>query len=304
MTGKKILITGSAGFFGRYMAEYLNRLGAGHKIFGIDNREDKFCEKFFNVDISEGNAVSGVIAEVMPDVVIHLAGTFGMDDNQQIYKTNVLSIVVLLEAVRKFDTKCAVVAAGSAAEYGRIDAERMPADESVPCMPVMPYGLSKWLATQTALYYHRVHNLNVSIVRPFQLIGRGVTNKLAPGAFFEQIVNARQSGNKIIKVGNLKSSRDFLDVRDAARAVWMLCEKPAAGEIFNLCSGTPTVTGDLLKLMIDTSGIEVKIEVDPNRLKGSADVSEVYGSYSKIIKHCGWAPEIGIEKTIRDMFNG
>ena len=243
--------------------------------------------------------MSEVIAEVLPDVMIHLAGTFGTDDNQQIYKTNVLSIVALLEAVRKFIPQCVVVVAGSAAEYGRIDAERMPADESVPCMPVMPYGLSKWLATQAALYYHRVHNLNVSIVRPFQLIGRGVTNKLAPGAFFEQIVNARESGNKIIKVGNLKSSRDFLDVRDATRAVWMLCEKPAAGEIFNLCSGTPTDIGNLLKLMIDAIGIEVKIEVDPNRLKGSADVSEVYGSYSKIRKHCGWAPEIGIERAIR-----
>ena len=54
MTGKKILITGSTGFFGRHMAEYINCLAAGHKIFGIDNREDKFCEKFFNVDISEG----------------------------------------------------------------------------------------------------------------------------------------------------------------------------------------------------------------------------------------------------------
>jgi GDP-4-dehydro-6-deoxy-D-mannose reductase len=246
--------------------------------------------------------VSDVIAEVLPDVMIHLAGTFGTDDNQQIYKTNVLSIIALLEAVRRFAPRCVVVVAGSAAEYGRIDAERMPADESVPCMPVMPYGLSKWLATQTALYYHRVHNLNVSIVRPFQLIGNGVTNKLAPGTFFEQIVNAQKSGNKIIKVGNLKSSRDFLDVRDAARAVWLLCEKPAPGEIFNLCSGRPIKIEDLLEMMINISGTNVKSEVDPARLRGIADVSIVYGSYEKFYNHCGWKPKITVEESIKSIF--
>jgi len=302
MTTKKILITGSSGFFGRHMIEYLSSLNAGHEIFGIDNKEDKFCSNFFKVDTSDEHVVSRVIAEVLPDVLIHLAGTFGTGDNQQIYKINVLSMSVLLEEIKRHVPKCVIVAAGSAAEYGRIDAERMPVDETVPCLPVTPYGLSKQLATVIAMYYHRVHNLNVSIIRPFQLIGEGVTSRLAPGAFAEQIKMAIRTGEKVVKVGNLQSSRDFLDVHDATKAVLMLCEKPAPGEIFNLCSGRPTKIENLLRLMIETTGTEVKVEFDSKKLRGSADVSVVYGSYDKLEKHCGWIPKVELRESIKGMF--
>jgi GDP-4-dehydro-6-deoxy-D-mannose reductase len=192
--------------------------------------------------------------------------------------------------------------AGSAAEYGKIKAEQLPVTETMPCQPVTVYGLSKLLATQVSLYYHRVHGLNVMIVRPFQLIGKGVTSRLAPGAFAEQLKRAILDKSNIIKVGNLETSRDFLDVHDAVKAIWMLCQKSSAGQIFNLCSGKPVKINDLLNMMIGNCGQHLKIEIDPSRLRGTSDVSTVYGSFEKIKQHCGWCPKRCLADSISDMF--
>jgi len=101
-------------------------------------------------------------------------------------------------------------------------------------------------------------------------------------------------------VGNLESYRDFLDINDAVEAVWALCQKPAAGEIFNLCSGKPTKIGNLLEMMINSSELDVKIEVDTSRVRSDTDVSKIYGSYEKLKLHCGWQPRISLQQSVKN----
>jgi len=254
------------------------------------------------MDLFSAKDVVELIKQSKPDYIIHLAGTFGTEDSQEIYKVNVLSIATLLEAARSHVPDVVMVAAGSAAEYGRIEPGQLPVDEQTPCRPVMSYGLSKYLATQIAMYYYRVHNICVMIVRPFQLIGKGATSRLAPGAFAEQLKQTTAKNSNVIRVGNLESSRDFLDVHDAVEAIWMLCRKPAAGEIFNLCSGSPTKIADLLEMMIKSSGLDVKVEVDSSRLRGGADVAKIYGSFQKLKEHCGWSPKRSLQDSVSKIF--
>jgi GDP-4-dehydro-6-deoxy-D-mannose reductase len=242
-----------------------------------------------------------LIKRTQPDYVIHLAGTFGTNDSQEIYRVNVLSSTALLENIRQYKSDAVVIMAGSAAEYGKVTDAQLPVTEENLCWPVTVYGLSKLLATQVALYYHKVHSLNVMIVRPFQLIGKGVTTRLAPGAFAEQIRKAVSSGANVIKVGNLESSRDFLDICDAVEAIWTLCRKPAAGEIFNICSGKLVKMADLLKMMVTFAGVEIKIEVDPERLRGASDISNIFGSCKKLQEHSGWKPKTALDFSIRRM---
>lgn len=300
---KKVLITGASGFVGRYMCEYLCGLGDRPEVIGTDmvTPKSQVCDVFYQIDLSSGTDAGDLIRQVQPDYIIHLAGTFGTNDSQKIYKANVLSATALLEAIHQYKSDAVVVMSGSAAEYGKVCVEQLPVTEDVPCQPVTTYGLSKLLATHAAFYYHRTHGLNVMIIRPFQLIGKGVTSRLVPGAFVEQLKRAISGRSNVIKVGNLESGRDFLDVFDAVKAVWMLCQKPAAGAIFNLCSGTPTKIADLLDVMISCCHKPVHIETDSSRMR-SNDVSVIYGSHEAITRQCGWQPRTLLADSIAAMF--
>lgn len=286
------------------MCDYIGRLHPRPHVIGVDieGAPPASCDSFHRMDLSSADDVAKLIKQSKPDYIIHLAGTFGTKDSQRAYKVNVLSITALLEAAREHVPDVVMVAAGSAAEYGCVEPHQLPVDEQAVCQPVMPYGLSKQLATQIALYYHRVHNICAMVFRPFQLIGKGATSRLAPGAFAEQLKRTITRGSKVIKVGNLESSRDFLDIHDAVKAVWALCQKPAPGEIFNLCSGKPTKISHLLQTMIDYCQVDVKIEVDSSRLRGNADVSQIYGSFQKLKNHCGWSPKRSLEDSVAEMF--
>jgi GDP-4-dehydro-6-deoxy-D-mannose reductase len=141
------------------------------------------------------------------------------------------------------------------------------------------------------------------VVRPFQLIGKGVSEELAPGAFAAKLVNAKAQGQTSITVGNLESYRDFVDVQDAVEAIWALCEKPAAGQIFNICSGVPVKMSELLDAMIQISGpgMSVKSLQDPQRRH--LDVPIIFGDYRKIQNHCGWHPKTSLVQSVRKMFD-
>jgi len=300
-----VLITGAGGFVGKYLCRYLRTLPDNFNIAGIDLHDDMAgtYDSFYTDDLQDAGYVKNIIEEVKPRYVIHLAGTFGTEDTQQIFRVNVFSMMTLLDAILTVAPDVVFITAGSAAEYGSIDQENLPVTEENPCNPVTPYGLSKYLATTISQHYCRVHHLCTMIVRPFQLIGKSVTDRLAPGAFVKRLLEAKQAGISEIQVGNLESSRDFLDVQDAVRAIWMLCEKPKPGEIFNLCSGKPVKMRDLLDLMIQVLGIQITPRTKQNFLRGNADVSVIYGSYEKIKNHCGWEPETPLEEGIERMFD-
>jgi GDP-4-dehydro-6-deoxy-D-mannose reductase len=300
---KSILITGICGFAGRHMCDFLAGLSERPKIIGADVIETQpdHCDAFFKADLTSPKETERILRQTLPDFIIHFAGIFNTENIQEMFKANVLSIITLQEATRECVPHAVVIATGSAAEYGTIEPDQLPVDEETPCRPVSYYGLSKQSATQVALYYHRIHNIRTMVVRPFQLIGPGLTPRLAPGAFAQQLKELRTTGLKTFQVGNLESWRDFLDVYDAAEAIWALCQNPAPGEIYNLCSGEPTKIADLLQMMIDYSRTEVEIEIDPSRLQGRLDVTKVYGSYQKIRSHCGWQPKRNLSQTLKAM---
>jgi GDP-4-dehydro-6-deoxy-D-mannose reductase len=301
---KKVLVTGAGGFLGRHLVHYLKTNTSNVQVFASDCVEEPQldADRYFKVDFTQENQVRDVINEIMPDCIIHLAGLFDDKDSVRVYRINVLSLVILMEAVRQKCPSALILTAGSAAEYGTVSIDNLPVSELTPCFPVGIYGQTKLLATQVAEFYHRVYHLSVMVFRPFQLIGKGISFKLAPGAFAQQLQNALKQNDPVVKVGNLKSFRDFLDVADAVEAIWSLCCKPAPGQIFNICSGRFTQMAELLDQMIHILGVDVRIEVDPSRLKGNQDVSVIYGSNAKIRRHGGWQPRISLEQSIQKMF--
>jgi GDPmannose 4,6-dehydratase len=106
----------------------------------------------------------------------------------------------------------------------------------------------------------------------------------------------------IIKVGNLDSLRTWSDVRDAVRAYYLLVTKnPIRGEYYNIGGEYSCSVREMLNYLLSISTRkDIKIEVDPNRLR-PIDADLQVPDTKKFRKHTGWKPEINFETTMKDL---
>ena len=164
--------------------------------------------------------------------------------------------------------------------------------------PVSFYGLAKLWQSQMALYY-AAKGLDVIIARVFNTIGSGMSAQLSLGAFMQQIRNTlKQDYPAQLKVGNVQSKRDFLDIEDVCRGLLALAKYGRTGEIYNVCSGCSRSIGEILDMMMKASKMELEIICDKDRLRQN-DADNIYGSNVKIKEHTGWQPQIGIGESIK-----
>lgn len=301
----KYLITGANGFAGRHVCKYLCKHVSNSEIVGIDVNEDSLGVKDYDVligNVLDYDFINKVIREVKPDTIIHLAGIIQSIYFTEVYKVCLISTWNILESVRNVNPEVLVISTGSSAEYGRIDMKSLPIIESSICNPITTNGIGKYMATLMLQNYTNIYALRTMIVRPFQLIGKGISEKLVPGAFYKEICLAKESNVSEIKVGNLNSYRDFVDIEDFAEALYQLSRSPRSGEIFNICSGVPVKILDLLTMMIKKSGKDFQIVADPTKLKREADIDMIYGSFEKIRNRCNWEPKTNLEQSIEKLF--
>jgi GDP-4-dehydro-6-deoxy-D-mannose reductase len=102
-----------------------------------------------------------------------------------------------------------------------------------------------------------------------------------------------------IAVGNIQIKRDFTDVRDVVRAYFLLLEHGVTGEVYNVCSGVAVRLADILGMFQSVCGVEVKIEIDVDRLRTS-DPLEICGNPAKLNEATGWRTQIPLSQTISD----
>jgi GDP-4-dehydro-6-deoxy-D-mannose reductase len=103
-------------------------------------------------------------------------------------------------------------------------------------------------------------------------------------------------------VGNLEVVRDFTDVRDVVRAYWMLLDRGAPGEVYNVCSGRGVRLGELLERLIALSGWKVDVQVDASRLR-PVDAPILVGDPGRLRSATGWEPSIPLERTLADLLD-
>jgi GDP-4-dehydro-6-deoxy-D-mannose reductase len=154
-----------------------------------------------------------------------------------------------------------------------------------------------------ALRYVRAYGLPVVRVRTFNLIGPGLPTDLACGAFADAIVQReRTSSTEPVRTGNLGSSRDFTDVRDAVRAYAMAAERGRQGAVYNVCSGKAVSLEHCLQVLIRLALIPITTELAPDRIQAN-DLPSQVGDGERLRRLTGWMPQIPVEQSLGDMLN-
>jgi GDP-4-dehydro-6-deoxy-D-mannose reductase len=307
----RVLVTGVAGFVGGHVVDFLRGEQPEATVVGLDNhpgtRAQTLGIEIVQADLQDAASVKAAIDRVRPDRLIHLAAQSSpqrsWDDPAGTLRTNVLGMLHLLEAVRSGGGAPRILAVGSTDEYGLVKPDEVPLREDAPLRPTSPYAASKVAQGYLALQYALSPGLHVVRTRTFHHTGPRRGEQFAESSFARQLaeIEAGQRPPRL-EVGNLQAVRDFTDVRDVVRAYWMLLERGAPGEVYNVCSGRGVRLADLLNRLIALSGLRVEVQVDAARLR-PVDAPILVGDPGRLRAATGWEPTIPLDRTLRDLLD-
>jgi GDP-4-dehydro-6-deoxy-D-mannose reductase len=282
----KVFIIGIAGFLGRHLEIFISekQLSDSFDFIGVDIDLSHAVYSgnihYLQCDVTDNNFLRRILIDECPEYILNLVGEFKAKSFSKLFDINVDVSRNILEILRE-TLSCVrnILLIGSAAEYG--DVKKNPVSEDTPLRPRNYYGITKLYQTELAMFFYRNYGTPVTVARPFNIIGAGLSSKLAPGNWQQQI-DAALNGDEVV-VGDLNTKRDFLDVAEVVRALWNILLNGKPGEIYNVCSGKPLRLGDLLDQMIKNSGKKISIRIDHALIK-SDDVHEIYGDPYKLNK--------------------
>lgn len=305
MPERTCLVTGAAGFVGSAVVEAVHQTRPGWKVVCVDRVEPPVHAaggEWRVVDLTQPASVVSLLRDVAPDIVIHLGGLARGTDLEALYAANVRTTLVLLEAATEVLPGAVWVVPGSAAEYGPVPVDRLPVTEDEPLAPVSPYGVSKAWQTVAALSF-RARGLDVRVARPFNIIGPGLPESFALGAFAHRILQAASPGGSgIVKTGYLGSRRDFLDVRDVALGLLAVAERGRSGATYNVCSGTGVSMRECLDTLLEVAGVDVT--VDSAEASNASEIDDSVGSNARLVDETGWSPTITLRQSILEYWEG
>lgn len=257
------------------------------------------------VDLTSKESIEKVIKEIEPDVVYDLAVQnsvgYAWNNPQETIDINVNGTLNLLDAIRMLEKKVRVVIAGSGEEYGELEFSQLPIAEKVKPNPRNIFAASKACQTMMAQLYAKAYKMDIVILRTFNEIGPGQSDRFAVSNFCHQFARLKNGqGETKIVVGNINIKRDFTDVRDLVEAFIMVESKGKSGEVYNAGRGCAVPVGRVLDILMEKTGIEVELVADAGRIR-PIDPTVLESDNSKIKKDTGWMPKYSLEDTIEDM---
>jgi GDP-4-dehydro-6-deoxy-D-mannose reductase len=311
----RALITGITGFAGSHLAEYLLNEHPEVEVFGtyrwrsrMDNVEHfRSRVKLLEADLRDYTSMHAALEKSRPDVVFHLAAQSFVPSSwtapNETLTTNVAGQTNLFEAVRALRLDPVIQIACSSEQYGLVLPDETPIKETNPLRPLSPYAVSKVAQDYLGYQYFQSYGLKVVRTRGFNHTGPRRGHVFVTSNFCSQVA-AIELGlqEPVIRVGNIEAIRDFTDVRDMVRAYWLAVTKARPGEVYNIATGHGIRIREMLERLIALANVEVKIEVDPDRLRPS-DVEILIGDASKFKADTGWEPRIPFEQTLNDLLD-
>ena len=302
-------ITGITGFAGGFLAEHL--LDCGDDVLGSSRHGEWPAWANYELrqvkvlpwDVGQASeVVDRIWAELSsfsPDCIYHLAalsvpsdcGT--TDPTERAIEVNVHGTQRVLDLAASLPHPPRVLFISTSHVYSKATKENHLFNESALTNPQRAYGKTKLMAEQSVRRAIDERGLDAVVVRAFQHTGpRQEPRLMLP----EWAVQFGRPSNDPIRVKNLNTWIDLTDVRDVVRAYRLLAEGGESGGVYNIGTGVPHCTGDILDMLVRFSGTHRPIvELQPSVEKWDpiADLRHLQAA-------TGWRPELELTSTVRD----
>ncbi|CCQ37757.1 GalE family epimerase/dehydratase [Natronomonas moolapensis 8.8.11] len=303
MDGKRVLVTGGAGFVGSNVA---NHLAADNEVLVVD---DCSLGTPANLDSAVECRDRSVLAEGLPtdvDVVFHLAAlsSYAMHEGepQRGARVNVEGFVNVVEQARR-DGCETIVYASTSSIYGT-RTERTP--EDVPVSVDTGYEASKLARERYAEYFSNHYGLSLAGLRLFSVYqgyGGAEAHKGEYANVVAQFADAIANGDSPVLYGDGTQTRDFTHVSDVVSAVVRAAEHGLEG-VYNVGTGQSYSFNTVVELLNDELGTDVAPEYVENPIPESVYVHDTRADFSKLCAATGWEPEVAFEDGIERVCSG
>lgn len=297
----RLLLIGARGFIGRATSDRFE--SAGWQVFSTAREPG---EKYLECDLLDPSSLRRAIDSTKPDAIINAAGEASVEQSRsspvKTMTVNATGVMSLLQATIESELMPYVLILSSATVYGVPD-DSSPIREDHPIRPASPYAVSKATAESICDIYARSGGPQIGVARIFNQVGPGQSSQQAPAEFASAVAEAERASQTsvAVPVRAPEAARDFIDVRDTARAFQAMIDSGATG-IFNVCTGKATRLGDLVRHLDEHSEVEVTVDA-PTAPQGSGSGSptQIFGSNERLRSLCGWSPRISLDKSMADL---
>ena len=291
LTGRRVVVTGGAGFLGSAVVESLERRGT----------KQIFVPRSAEFDLRDRSAIQRMLEIARPDVVIHLAAVVGgiganRDNPGKFFYDNLIMGVELLEQSRLFGVE-KVVTVGTICAYPKhtpVPFEEDALWDGYPEETNAPYGIAKKALLVQGQAYRQQYGMNAIYLLPVNLYGPRdnfdpQSSHVIP-ALIKKCVDAREAGLPAIDVwGDGSPSREFIHVRDAAEGIVLATELYNEDAPVNLGTGEEITIRDLITLICSLTGFkgDVRWQTDkpngqPRRCLSTERARQSFGFNAKI----------------------
>lgn len=268
--GKKVLVTGGAGFLGSFVVEKLIQRGVARENIRVPRSKD--------LDLTRWEGCQEAVKDM--DVVIHLAARVGgIGYNRKypatLFYDNAMMGIQLMEAARQEGVK-KYTATGTVCAYPKFTPVPFSEDDlwnGYPEETNAPYGIAKKIQQVQAQSYREQYGFRAIFLLPVNLYGPRDNFHLEHShvipALIRKMVEARKSGREEVEVwGTGKPSREFLYVEDAAEGILLATEKYDKSDPLNLGSGMEISIKELAELIAELTGFVGRLRWDTSRPDG------------------------------------
>ena len=288
LKGKRILVTGSSGFVGKYLVDELKRVDAD--VLTLTEHDGR------RIDIRDQQRVMRIINGIIDvDIVYHLAAItsvpFSFENPGETYEVNVLGTLNILELCRLCNAEKIVFA--SSYVYGQ--PQYIPIDEEHPLQPTNPYARSKVLGEELCRAYNTDFGVKCIILRPFNIYGVGQNKNFLITSIIAQLRYGK------IELKDPEPKRDFIYISDVIDAYIKAGEFNGDFEVFNIGYGKSYSVKEIVDKTIYLYGKDVKVKYRGERRKN--EIMDTVADIKKAKEKLGWKPRVEIDKGLSNILN-